>query len=713
MVGFHFVPPESLALANLVAEGFFSKTASEAQKFSGFMIFQLFLEGHHDSFFIVKNIFSKNLMACLMNQSAKEDRYLHRAAVKALKAVETEVERWPQLLEPVLKNLLGNHGAYNFDQRTSSKTVEKILQTTTAENAKSVLSILKLKDPSKIDLEYPKYLQALGNYLLKLASLPSPAPESTKKSDLSVPAHALVALIEVAYSATEVPETVREAFRIKVTSAFSKFVQRPEDFGQLCHLILSIKAPETEDEELLSASNGAVERLRKLLGAKKETPATKALALLHAVALLQYYNEDPDSLDLFQELEECYTKLGNGKMEKGGEGTAEFLVEILLAMVARSSSLMRQASQQVLEAFTPLMTAEAIQLLTEPLAADENEKGQQALFSTEEEDANAEDGDDDDDENVIDLDELGSDVDMADLINASAEAPGDGESQEDDADEEDQDDESGEEDSEGDEEENEQEDEELRALGDALDQVLQGHSQKKAGGAQGDDAESDMSDMTDSEMTALDEKLATVFRERAKNAGKKKARKDAKDTVVNFKHRVLDLVAVFAKKEAAASNPLAFEVAIPLLQLVRKTTVKPLANRAQDILLGFSKGLKKARNSSAAAAAAETAETADVGHSVDTAALLALLGAIHAEASQDPSHAFAKSASAASVAVASVLCTSTDKADKVFQLYARTQLAWYQKDVKMQMTFFQDWLNWCQSHAAAIVPSTQTAATAE
>ena len=674
------------------------------------MVFQLFLEGHHESSFIVKNIFSKNLMACLMNQSAKEDRYLHRAAVKALKAVETEVERWPQLLEPVLKNLLGNHGAYNFDQRTSSKTVEKILQTTTAENVKTVLSILKLKDPSKVDLEYPKYLQALGNYLLKLASLPSPVAESTKKSELSVPAHALEALIEVAYSATEIPETVREAFRIKVTSAFSKFVQRPEDFSQLCHLILSIKAPETEDEELLSACNGAVERLRKLLGAKKETPATKALALLHAVALLQYYNEDPDALDLFQELEECYTKLGNGKMKKGGEGTAEFLIEILLAMVARSSSLMRQASQQVLEAFTPLMTAEAIQLLTEPLAADENEKGQQALFSTEEEDANGEEGDDDDDENVIDLDELGSDVDMADLINAGAEAPGDGEEQEDDAEEEDQDDESGEEDSEGDEDANQNEDEELRALGDALDQVLQGHSHKKAGGAQGeDDSDSDMSDMTDSEMTALDEKLATVFRERAKKAGKKKARKDAKETVVNFKHRVLDLVAVFVKKEAAASNPLAFEVAIPLLQLVRKTTVKPLSNRAQDILLGFSKGLKKARSSGAAA----TAQTAEVEHTVDADALLTLLGEIHTEASQDPSHAFAKAASAASVAVASVLCTSTDKAEEVFQLYAQTQLAWYRKEVKMQMTFFQEWLNWCQSHAAAIVPSTQTAATAE
>ncbi len=64
------------------------------------------LEGRPESPFIVKHIFSKNLMACLMNQSAKEDRYLHRAAVKALKAIETEVERWPHLLEPVLRNLL-------------------------------------------------------------------------------------------------------------------------------------------------------------------------------------------------------------------------------------------------------------------------------------------------------------------------------------------------------------------------------------------------------------------------------------------------------------------------------------------------------------------------------------------------------------------------------------------------------------------------------
>ncbi len=424
-----------------------------------------------------------------------------------------------------------------------------------------------------------------------------------------------------------------------------------------------------------------------------QTPATKALALLHAVAVLQFYNEDPDAVEIFQELEECYSKLSSGKL-KSGEGTPEFLVEILLAMVARSSSLMRQVSQQVLDAFTPLMSTEAIQLLTEPLAADENEKGQQALFSTEEEDMDGA-GEDEEGEGIVDLDELGSDVDMADILELDSEAPGETAGK---GDKDEDEDGSDEDESVEDDGADEAEDEELRALGNALDQVLQGHSHNKSKEeAGGDDSDSDMSDMTDSEMTALDDKLAAVFREKAKKAGKKQARKDAKDTVVNFKHRVLDLVAIFVKKEAAASNPLVFEVLMPLLQLVRKTTAKPLSNKAQDILLSVSKNLKKARGNTAQGAGSAT----ETDHEVDGDALMALLKEVHGEASKDPSHTFAKAASTASLAVASVLCSSTDKTQEVFQLYAQTQLAWYQKEIRVQMIFFQDWLNWCQSYAAA------------
>ncbi|KAK3393469.1 DNA polymerase phi-domain-containing protein [Podospora didyma] len=657
----------------VVDEGFFSKSSSDSQKFSGFMIFQKMLEGAADCTFIVATIFSKNFMACMMNQASVEDRYLHRAALKALKAIEAATERESSYLTTILKQLLGNHGAYNFDQRTSTKTVDKLLQQTTPATLKSVLKTLQPKDRSKTGLDDAKYYQALGNYLFRLASASSESEDSGSKK--SVPGSAIQFLTELAYSNKSVPANIKEALRTKSTSAFAKLVRRPEDFGHLCNAILAIEADvDSEDEIAASMLPQAYERLKDLLDPAKENEATsgprRALALLHSVGILQFYNQDPDVVDLFDELEECYKKLGEETREDG-EGISEYLVEILLAMVARPSSLMRQVSQQVFEAFTGLMSAEALRLLIDPLSADESAKGQAALFSTEDEDMHdAEHSHDEEDES--DGEELDSDVEIVDL----EDAPSDDEKSLDD---------------EGEEENKvtDKDQEALDALDDALANVLGSHRLDKDAEAESEPE----SDMSDSEMMVVDEKLAEIFKLRAKTTSKKKEKKDAKDTVLNFKHRVLDLLAIFVKKEAAASNPLAFDILLPLLQLIRTTTAKALSNKACDIILNFSKGLKKARSSHFA----ESVET-----EVDVDSLLELLGEIHDEASKDQSHAFARAASTASLAVASVLCGASDDGVKeVFGMYSVTQLKWYWGQVKIQPAFFSDWLNWCQSHASA------------
>ncbi|KAM7199281.1 DNA polymerase V [Rhypophila sp. PSN 637] len=714
----------------VVDQGFFSKSASDSQKFSGFMIFQKMLEGASSCPFILDALFSKNLMGCLMNQAAKEDRFLHRAALKALKAIEAAVEKDPSFLPAVLKQLLGGHGAYNFDQRTNTKTVDKILQFTTPSTVKAVIKTLKLKDASKSGLDdEAKYYQALGGYLFRLANVPSENDGESAGSSKSVPGTAITLLAELAYSNKSVPEGIKEALRTRTTSAFARLVKRPEDFGHLCNAILSIETDlNPEDEVATLVLPQAYERLKDLLepvpestgktkGGKTTAAAgapRQALALLYAVGILQFYNEEPDVVDLFDELDECYTKLSKEDKEEEEEGVAEYLVEILLAMVARPSSLMRQVSQQVFEAFTSLMTSEALKLLTDPLAADESEKGQQALFSTEDEDmADAEAGSDDEDEDEEGLD---SDVELVDLEDAGSEVP------DVDSDDEASDSDSNDDKSDDDEEEDETTDknqEELDALDNALASVLKSHRLDKDVDAPDDD--SDGSDMTDSEMMAVDQKLAEIFKQRAKTTSKKKEKKDAKDTVVNFKHRVLDLLNIYAKNEAARMNPLVFEIMLPLLHLVRTTTVKALGNRGCEVILALSGQLKKARGMI-------SKEEDVVKGDIDTEELMALLEEIHEEASKDPSHAFARAVSTASLAVASVLLaaspsTVVDKGDEdeddegeendveagVFGLYAATQRKWFNGEVKIQASFFSDWLNWCQSHAAAAVAAKEAA----
>lgn len=641
------------------------------------MIFQKMLEGATDSPPIVSNLFTRNFMVCLMNQAAKEDRYLHRAAIKALKAIEAVVEKAPPLLPIILKELLGKQGAYNFDQRTNTKTVEKLLAQTTPSTVKPVLKLLQLRDPAKSGLDESKYYLALGGYLFKLANVPSETPDA-ETSSKSVPGLAISALTDLAYSNKSVPANIRDTLRTRSTSAFAKLVSRPEDFGHLCNAILSIEADVDADDEIAtSVLPGAYERLKDLLDPAKCTDDTReprqALALLHAVGILQFYNQDPDVMDLFEELSECYHKLEN-HASGSDQGISEYLVEILLAMVARPSSLMRQVSQQVFEAFTGYMSEDALKLLTDPLAVEESAKGQQALFSTEDEDmldAEAADASGSDEE------ELDSDVEIVNLEDAGSEGP------------EESDEGSGDEDDDGEEKTVEDKDQEaLDALDNALAEVLGSHRLDKDA-----DADSgDESDMTDSEMMAVDEKLAEIFKHRSKTTNKKKEKKDAKDTVINFKHRVLDLLAIYVKKEAARPDLTldVFNLLLPLLQLVRTTTTKALANKACDIILTFSKSLKKARGGSQVAEIPE----------LDLEALVSLLEELHEEASRDMSHAFARAASTASLAVASVACGDEETRERVFELYAKTQLRWFNGEVKIQAAFFSDWLNWCQSHAS-------------
>lgn len=129
--------------SRVVDQGFFSKVATEPQKFTGFMIFQRFLESGLSHPHIVQNLFSQNLITCLINQAAKQDRYLHRAAVKALKAIERAAESNRDVVPVILPFLLGKYGVYNFDQKTNSKTVDKLLQFTKPKHASGVINTLR------------------------------------------------------------------------------------------------------------------------------------------------------------------------------------------------------------------------------------------------------------------------------------------------------------------------------------------------------------------------------------------------------------------------------------------------------------------------------------------------------------------------------------------------------------------------------------------
>ncbi|KAI1382482.1 DNA polymerase phi-domain-containing protein [Hypoxylon crocopeplum] len=673
----------------VIDDGLFSKSASDAQKFRGFVIFQKFLQGlGTENANLIKELFTRNFMKCLINQAAKEDRYLHRAALKCLQSIEKTVQASPGLLLPVLKELLGKHGAYDFDQRTSTKTVENLLQYATPDNAKSVLKLLR--DPivimkETVPGEVEKFRQVYAGYVSKLATQATPAPEASSdgKEVTNVAELGVRELAACAYSVQpqfkpDLSEKSREVFRRLLASTIGKVMRRRDDAEYLCNAVISIEPTAVNMSDEIKAEQGsALEAMRKLLKASKSSNSKNAgasagLALLYAITVLQLYDGAPDAISILQDLERC---------SKNNElGRSELLVEILLALVSRQSPMMRQISEQVFEAFTSQLSNEALLLLTDPLVAEENEKGYQALFENlEDEDVEMEDAEESGSEDEVEvieeeeISEIGSDVEFVTLNGATA----DGEDEDEDEEEDEGED--------NDKEQKEADAQELADLDDALSKVLRSHRLDKDKDAESSDNDSDMSD---SEMMALDEKLVEVFKQRVKNTGTKKEKRDAKESVIAFKHRVIDLIALYLKQEA--TNPLAFKSLLPLLQVVRTTTAKPLANKAAVAIENFAKAFKKARAAT------------DSDAKLNTEEQFARMKEIHVEAAKDMSHAYARAASAASLLVASSLLADKDNIDAINALYAQTFADCQKRKIKMQGFFFTDWVNWGMGHAANV-----------
>lgn len=125
-----------------IADNFFAKTATEGQKFRGFLVFQKMLQSYADIDDLLDVLFSRNLMTCLINQASQEDRFLHRAALKTLKVVEETSAAHPEATGIILDNLINNNGLYRFDVMTKSKTVDKILQHVKADTGEDVIQVL-------------------------------------------------------------------------------------------------------------------------------------------------------------------------------------------------------------------------------------------------------------------------------------------------------------------------------------------------------------------------------------------------------------------------------------------------------------------------------------------------------------------------------------------------------------------------------------------
>ncbi|KAI0290438.1 hypothetical protein B0F90DRAFT_1812301 [Multifurca ochricompacta] len=126
--------PEDNFFRIVVDESLFAESASNERKYWGFVIFQKALP--RVKAVDLPMLFTKNFMRTWINHLSHLDRYLHsfarQIASPATKIIST-VQRDPTLGLAFILQLTGVHGNQQFDKLTRTKTVESILTTMNVE----------------------------------------------------------------------------------------------------------------------------------------------------------------------------------------------------------------------------------------------------------------------------------------------------------------------------------------------------------------------------------------------------------------------------------------------------------------------------------------------------------------------------------------------------------------------------------------------------
>ena len=317
------------------------------------------------------------------------------------------------------------------------------------------------------------------------------------------------------------------------------------------------------------------------------------------------------------------------------------LVEIILGFLSKPSNLQRKLSEQVFASFAPSITSDGLKLLLDVLLTPETVSGAEDLFDNEIEDE-AEDEDDD-------------------------------EAEDDEEEEDDEDDDNENEDEE--EESGEENDEDVDvSMDDAADEELDAALSAALGTTKqitnGNDESSDEELMDDDEMMALDDSLATIFRQRLK-PNRAKEVKDTKLQMATFKCKVIDLLEILVKQH----SELCLEMILPLLHVLRLTKSDSVHSKTMNLL----RKLVKSK---------ELPETADN--------FVGLLRKIHEDAAK-AKNKDGNIHSQLSIYIARIL-RKQGQEEEVIGVYAETMRKWVKNKKSMVRTgLFADWLNWCQS----------------
>ena len=374
----------------------FAASSSEERKYSGFLLFQQMtpIVPVH----LLPDIFTKNLMRCLINQLASQERYLHRAAERSIKALIARARLNPNARAPVLKAVLDpEKGDINFDKITKTKTVEFLISSVNDpafERVTEVYEDLILRPGVEDEKAATSRRQSAADQLVSaVKSTQQPTEEDLAKSQCLVSIRGILAVLaKYAYfdvdnvqgnrglsPSPKMSQASREMFRARISACLSSLVAKP--IGQPSYfayeLVCSIHGREENmehpntvlnaDENVRSVLKAAWQILRKVHSQSSLIPDLearfyRALELLYALTIIQVHNEEADAVGILVELNNSFNPLLHEKKPPRDSAT---LIEILLSFIAKPSLLFRRLAQQVFTACAPELDDSALQSMIE------------------------------------------------------------------------------------------------------------------------------------------------------------------------------------------------------------------------------------------------------------------------------------------------------------------------------------------------------------
>lgn len=656
---------------HIVDENLFSQSSSDERKFWGLQIFSTLVLSAPE--WALPALFSQNLMRCIINQRADKTRALYDAAAEPLKKIQARVRRYPFLASVFIKNLTTGNGTILFDRTAKSKLVEELLSAADNNAALSVVQLFEalISQPQADDEPSAETIrQGIADLLLNAAR------NRTKKKagnlnlgpDLQWLLHILQTFSQCAYcipaqsSAPSIPippisNKSRNVFRARLSSLLAHLIGFDKDINWPGIVVDHIRVCAEDSGEwrwAVKLHGDARKTLEKTLSTLADLGPSRqrdpddsertnySLKLLLSLATLQVFGEDPDAISILEELHE--SKVLQSVKEDGTQPAERVIVEVLLSFISQPSTLFRKIAERVFGAITSLLTRESMASLIVVLERKESVGGQDELFDKENEI-------EDETEGV----EVDSDVEIEEADDSSE--------------------------SEGQSTDNGESESELLRFDTLLAETL-GTSRPDTQ-IENEDDSSDGSDMDDDQMMVIEPHLAKIFQQRraASGTNKKKEQREAKENMINFKCRVLDLLEIFVKQEHESC--LAFDIIHPLLRLMRETSSPQVANRASDTLKTLSETCSKHKS--------YPEPPRD-----DIDGTWKLLHAIHSEARQQASKHHDMACSRASLFVVKcLLSVNRDHYHDAARIYAETQNDWFRDPkVNIDTKFFTEWVSW-------------------